>query len=162
MSMSSVQRESASARTTTVAVVDPQPADYAPLLERTVGPLVRLQFLPTGRDALQLARTTEVDLWVIHMTLPDMSGLDLCAMLKAQSAGRVVYVVTDRYRAEDERAAWVHGASLFGCKPLPESWFTDWRRRHCYSGPSGTIPGELVCESAAFLESANTNKPEGR
>ena len=144
--MHSTQAESTSARTSTIAVVDPRPADYASLLERALGPSVRLQFLPTGNDALQLARTADADLWVIHMVLPDMSGLDLCAMLKAQSARRVIYMVTDMYRAEDERAAWVHGASLFGCKPLPNSWLSDWRRRQNNSHPAGAIRLKLLRE----------------
>ena len=120
--------------------------DYVSLLKRALGPSVRLQFLPTGNDALQLARTADADLWVIHMVLPDMSGLDLCAMLKAQSAQRVIYIVTDTYCAEDERAAWVHGASVFGCKPLPNSWLSDWRRRQGNSHPSGAIRLEVIRE----------------
>ncbi len=144
--MNSMQAQSTCARTTTIAVVDPRPADYASLLERTLGPAVRLQFVPTGNGALQLARTTDADLWVIPMVLPDMSGLDLCAMLKAQSPQRVIWMVADTYCAEDERAAWVHGASLFGCKPLPNSWLSDWRRRQGNSHPTGAVRLELTRE----------------
>ncbi len=109
-------------------MVDPRPADYGALLQMAPRLEVHLEFLSRGHDALQLARTAGADLWVIHVVLPDMSGFDLCTMLKAHAIKPVIYMVTDDYRAEDERAAWAHGTSFFGCKPVPEAWFAHWRR----------------------------------
>ena len=111
-------------RASKVCVVDPRPADYADLLgaEPTCG--MRLEFLPQGRDALHAARTGEVDVWVVNVSLPDMSGLDLCEMLKSHRSDAVVYLVTDAYEPEEERAAWRRGAAMFGAKPAQPTWFS--------------------------------------
>jgi CheY-like chemotaxis protein len=87
---------------------------------------MRLQFLCCGRDALRLSQAQQVDLWVVHLSLPDMSGLELCEMLRARLGRPVIYVVGDEYRPEDERAARARGASLFGCKPVQAWWFEPW------------------------------------
>ena len=113
------------ARSATLVVVDPQAADYGVLLESALGAM-RLQFLCCGRDALRRSQTQRVDLWVIHLTLPDMSGLELCEMLRARLGRPTIYVVGDEYRPEDERAARARGASLFGCKPVEAWWFEPW------------------------------------
>ena len=123
--MESQQLQVCPARSATVAVVDPRAADYGVLLDAPVGTL-RPQFLCCGREALRLCQTEQVDLWVIHLVLPDMSGLDLCATLKARLSRPVIYIVSDEYRPEDERAARARGASLFGCKPVQAWWFEPW------------------------------------
>jgi CheY-like chemotaxis protein len=106
--------------------VDPQPGDYGMLLETPLGAELRWHFLSCGRDALRLSQAEEVDLWVVHLILPDMSGLELCEMLKTRLCHPVIYAVSDEYRAEDERAARARGASLFGCKPAEAGWFEPW------------------------------------
>ena len=73
--------------------------------------------------ALRLAQSQKVDLWVINTVLADMSGVDLCRMLKDRSLPPVIYMVADVYHVEDERAARCCGVSLFGCKPIQASWF---------------------------------------
>ena len=123
--MYSEQLQACSARSATVAVVDPRPGDYRVLLDAPSGAM-RLQFLCCGRDALRLSQSEQVDLWVIQLALPDMSGLELCQMLRARLSWPVIYVISDGYRAEDERAAWACGASLFGCKPVQAGWFEPW------------------------------------
>ena len=109
-----------------VAVVDTQSHDYAVLLEAAQRHNARLELLALGRDALRMARTREVPFWVVNVALPDMSGLDLSAMLRTRSPQSVIYVVTDKYRAEEERAARMCGASFFGCKPVRAPWFDNW------------------------------------
>ena len=126
--MISTQLQSGGVRATCVAVVDPRPADYAALLDSAAGEGLRVELLARGHEALRLARTGAVDLWVINTALPDMSGLDLCAMLKAQLSQPVIYVVTDDYCAEEERAARARRASFFGCKPVQAWWFNTWSR----------------------------------
>ena len=114
--------ETPSVRAASVCVVDARPDDYAGLLEAEQSSLARLEFLPHGRDALLRARTERVDLWIVNVELPDMSGFDLCAMLKTHSLGATVYMVTDNYHPRDERTAWARGATLFGVKPVHTSW----------------------------------------
>ena len=106
-----------------VAVVDPRPQDYAGLLEDCAANGVSCHFLRLGRDALRLARGHGADLWVIHVALPDMSGLDVCAMLRDRRPEAVVYMVADEYSEADERAARTGGASLFMSKPLVASFW---------------------------------------
>jgi DNA-binding response OmpR family regulator len=107
-----------------VAVVDPRPQDYAGLLEDFAAAGMSCHFLRLGRDALRLARGDGADLWVVHVVLPDMSGLDLCAMLRDRRPESVVYMVADEYSEADERAARTGGASLFLSKPLVASFWT--------------------------------------
>lgn len=115
-------------RTATVAVADRQPSDYSALLQWALRAEMRLEFVMCGHDALRLARTDGPDFWVINTELPDMSGLDLCTMLRSQLRRPIVYMVTDRYHADDERAARVRGAAFFGAKPIQGWWFDRWSR----------------------------------
>jgi DNA-binding response OmpR family regulator len=110
-------------RDMTVAVVDPRLPDYGALPEAVGRPDMKWHFVTSGRGALRLALSQQVDLWVINTALSDMSGIDLCAMLKGRSPPPVVYMVTDDYRVEDERAARCCGVSLFACKPIQATWF---------------------------------------
>jgi len=106
-----------------VAVVDPRPQDYAGLLEDFAANGMSCHFLRLGRDALRLARARGADLWVVHVALPDMPGLDVCAMLRDRRPEAVVYMVADEYSAADERAARRSGAAVFACKPVRAGWF---------------------------------------
>ena len=114
--------------TTTVVVVDPHSADYAAIPQAVRQPRMNWRFLTTGHEALHVARNEYIDLWVVNAVLHDMSGIDLCCMLRSQSPPPTVYIVVDAYRAEDERAARACGAALFGCKPVQAEWF-DQRKR---------------------------------
>ena len=101
----------------TVAVVDRRPDDYADLLRATRGADIRWEFAGNGQQALRLARSQPVDVWMVNDYLPDMSGLDVCALLKNYLVQAVIYMVTDNYDQAIEREARICGA-LFGCKPL--------------------------------------------
>ena len=145
--MHSQQLEARPARPATVAVVDPRPGDYGVLLDAPLGAEMRWQFLCCGRDALRLSQSEEVDLWVIHQVLPDMSGLELCEMLRARLSRPVIYVVSDRYCPDDERAARARGASLFGCKPVEAWWFEPWAR------PPGAFRTDRKLSAPSILHS---------
>jgi PleD family two-component response regulator len=111
------------AATTTVAVVDSRPEDYASLPRGSQRQGMIWRFLASAREALRLAAVETVDLWVVNVLLPDMPGSDLCVMLRSRWPSPTVYVVTDSYRAEDECTARTCGAALFVCKPVQPSWF---------------------------------------
>ena len=104
-----------------IVVVDPCPADYAVTLAAP-RPGVGWQLLTCGRDALRTAHVRAVDLWVVNMSLPDMSGLDLCCMLRQRRPVHA-FVIADRYDVDNERAARVFGAAMFACKPVQAEWF---------------------------------------
>jgi len=117
-------------RTVHVAVVDPKPTDYAALLDAFPEGGVGFHFLPCGRDALRMAQALGADMWVINVGLPDISGLDLCAMVNDRWPQSVVYVIADEFRAADERAARACGASFFTCKPVQAECFEPDRLLH--------------------------------
>ena len=102
----------------TVVVVDQRPEDYADLVSDARGAGIGVQFVSSGNKALRLARTHPVDLWVVNNHLLDMSGLDVCALLKIRLAQPVIYMVVDEYNQAIEREARIRGAALFGCKPI--------------------------------------------
>ncbi len=124
--MSRLQRPVRYEDGTTVAVVDARPTGYDVLTKTALRLHLHCEFFSSGTDAVHHAGKAGADLWVVHVALPDMSGFDLCGELKAILDKPVIYMVTDDYRAEDERAAWACGASMFGSKPVPEAWFADW------------------------------------
>ncbi len=106
-----------------VGIVDSRLSDYAALPKVVNHRDMHWHFATSGRSAMRPARSQQIDLWVINTVLPDMSGMDLCGTLKGRYPRPSIYIVTDAYRIEDERAARVCGISLFGCKPIQPSWF---------------------------------------
>jgi DNA-binding response OmpR family regulator len=110
-----------SPKTLTITVVDQRFDDYAGLQNDMREASIRWKFVSTGHDALHLARIQPVDLWLINILLPDMSGLDLCSMLKNQ-LDSVVYMVTDHYDEKFEREARIRGAAMFETKPAQAKW----------------------------------------
>ena len=104
---------------------------------------VKLQIVASAEEALRLARTAAVDLWVINTKLPGLSGFELCSMLKSRSAPTAVYLVADHYSPEIEHLAWRSQATLFGCKPAHEAWLTQWldhRSNGCATDVAVSIP----------------------
>jgi response regulator RpfG family c-di-GMP phosphodiesterase len=108
-------------KTLTITVVDQRFEDYADLQNDMREAAIRWKFVSTGHDALHLARIQPVDLWLINIQLPDMSGLDLCSMLKNQ-LDCVIYLVTDCYNEKFEREARIRGAAMFETKPVQAKW----------------------------------------
>jgi len=116
-------RQDSHRRPRKVCVIDPRPGDYRHLVgdESLAGS--RLEFLASGREALQAAIFGGVDVWVVNVELPDLSGLELCEMLRARDRKATIYLVTDQYHPDDERQAWLRGASMFRAKPAEVCWF---------------------------------------
>jgi DNA-binding response OmpR family regulator len=113
-----------------VCVVDTDFGDYRPLLAERKLRGVAWEMISSGREALHQLQHDIVTLWVINMQLPDISGAELCQMIKSQSPWAVVWLLTDDYRPEDERAAWLAGAALFRPKPIDPAWFERITQRH--------------------------------
>lgn len=119
--MDSTSAKLHSSKTLTITVVDQCYDDYADLQNDMRKASIRWNFVSTGHDALHLSRIQPVDLWLINIQLPDMSGLDLCSMLKNQ-LDSVIYMVTDSYDEKIEREARIRGAAMFECKPPHPKW----------------------------------------
>src|SRR5262245_36307254 len=113
-------------RPRTVCVVDPQTDDYRGWESVAEANGVRLLFTADAREALRVAHTEPIDLWVVNAELPGLSGGELCNMLKARKGQTAIYMVANQYTPDLEKAARLAGATMFGCKPAHESWFGDW------------------------------------
>ena len=103
-------------RTSTVCIVDPQSDDYDGWKSPAQTKPLQFQVVPTAEEALRFSRTQAVDLWVVNLELPGLSGLELCSMLKARDSRTPVYLVAEEYSPDAERAAWAARATMFGCR----------------------------------------------
>jgi diguanylate cyclase (GGDEF)-like protein/PAS domain S-box-containing protein len=102
-----------------VLVVD----DEDPVRESTVRQLADAGFetleAATGTEALAVARAHRVDAVVLDAGLPDMTGLEVCAILREQSAHdvAVVFLSGSRVAMEDRVQALDVGAVAYLIKP---------------------------------------------
>lgn len=75
-----------------------------------------------GHEALQLISLRPPRLWVVNMSLPDMTGIELLRLIKAKRPTTPFYLVSDSYSADDELAARAAGASGYLSKPVTLTW----------------------------------------
>jgi DNA-binding response OmpR family regulator len=75
-----------------------------------------------GVPALALARDQHVNLYVLDVRMPDMSGLDLCRQLKANGAtAGPVLLVSAESSQEDVAAGFAAGCDDYLPKPFSSS-----------------------------------------
>ena len=110
------------AKSKTICVVDSQRDDYASLVRAAPQENAKIAFFDNARAALRAGGRAEVDVWVVNMDLPDMSGLDLQEMLRSRHPGVPVYLVGETYAPEDEIRARSSGAAMFFWKPVQSEW----------------------------------------
>ena len=132
------------ARGVRITVVDDDRAYYAATAAAEDYESGRWQFLSTGREALRRASFHRSDLWLISIRLPDMSGFDLCEMLREKINGSAVGLVADRYHREEEVRAHCCGATLYACKSADPGWLGTYLRQlqDCLKmrAPPGEVP----------------------
>jgi DNA-binding response OmpR family regulator len=113
-------------RTRSLCVVDTQPGDYDGVEALAAAATLTVRYFGRAGEALR-GETDDDWLWIINARLPDMSGFELCEMLRrTPRAGYVVCVVSDDYSADDERRARASGASVYTGKPLPGGFLACW------------------------------------
>src|SRR5690348_16211936 len=88
-----------------VCVVNPQIADYQVWWDETRATGVEVIHASSAAEALRIARTKQIDLWVVNCDLPGLAGSELCSMLKTQFRASAVCLVADEYSPEREQAA---------------------------------------------------------
>ena len=120
------RRRRVSRRNPTVCVVDPKTDDYQGWQSSAHSSGVQLHFVASADEALRLARTAAVDLWVVNTDLPGIAGAPLCSMLRQQSGQAAIYLVSERNSPELERTAWAARPTLFGCKGEHHAWLAQW------------------------------------
>jgi DNA-binding response OmpR family regulator len=74
----------------------------------------------TGRAGIELAQRGEFDLITVDISLPDISGFEVCSRLKQnfRFCGTPVIFVSGRLSEEDRRRAFEAGAADFIFKPF--------------------------------------------
>lgn len=73
-----------------------------------------------GADAMEIARARRPDVIILDIMLPERSGLDLLAEIRADAeiGGTPVLMLTARGQRKDREMAERAGASLFMTKPF--------------------------------------------
>lgn len=112
-------------RTATLCVVDPHRNEYQRWAAAQADG-VQVEIVGTAEEALRVARSQQVDLWVVNTQLPGISGSELCTMLKARSKNATVCLVADEYSPAAERSALAARATWFICKPAHLAGIDHW------------------------------------
>ena len=98
---------------------------------------------PSGIDALAYARQQTVDLAILDLMLPGMTGLEICRALRsdARTAAIPIIMVTAKAEESDRIVGLELGADDYVSKPFS--------------------PNELVARARALLRRAKRTEPEG-
>jgi len=106
--------------TSRVLVVDDVPANVRLFESRLQAEYLDVRTALCGREALEIAQKERVDLVLLDVMMPDMTGFDVCAALKAnpRTAHIPVIIVTSLDNAEDRVKGLESGADDFLTKPL--------------------------------------------
>jgi DNA-binding response OmpR family regulator len=77
------------------------------------------EVISTGRagEALELARRERFDLYILDVRLPDGSGLELCASLRAHDPAAEVFFYSGAAYERDRLAGLSLGAAAYVIKP---------------------------------------------
>ena len=72
----------------------------------------------TGADAIQVARSTPLDLVLLDLGLPDVDGIDVCRILRAEQPDVVIIMLTARGEDMDVITGLESGADDYVTKPF--------------------------------------------
>jgi diguanylate cyclase (GGDEF)-like protein len=103
----------------TLLIIDDQPSSLHALAQ-ALKQEYTLLIASNGHDALAVARNRQPDLILLDVVMPDMSGLEVCRILKADPELKDIPVifVTAKDEAEDEAAGLDIGAIDYIGKPF--------------------------------------------
>jgi DNA-binding response OmpR family regulator len=73
-----------------------------------------------GQTALEQARARQPTLAVLDVSMPGLSGIDVCRMLRADpaTAGMLIIMLTARVQAQDIESGYSAGADDYVTKPF--------------------------------------------
>ncbi len=109
---------------THVMVIDSRPQDYLHLAAESAASGLLFQFATSASDALKLWRTAARTIWLVNLELPDASGCELAAAVRARDPRSVVYLVGDEYDPAEELKARLVGGAMYVCKPADPAWLS--------------------------------------
>ena len=136
----------------TVGVVDPDRDYYDAVLPLGTDAEATFRFYCSGRDVLCRGPADRPALWLISIELPDMTGLDLFAMLRDRLKGAAVCMVGREYRLEDEVGAYRAGAAMYACRPVETAWLRECILKRVHARPPRLGP-------TSFLQLAARSPP---
>jgi DNA-binding response OmpR family regulator len=110
-----------------VFVVDEKSIDYKSLVDELSRTDIRTNVYSTGEAALRARRSSASAVWIVNVRLPDISGFEFVALIRRRLQRCKVFLVGNKYSAEDELAARTAGATGYLCKPATASWLKDCR-----------------------------------
>ena len=108
--------------TSRVLVVDDIPANVRLLESKLQAEYLDVRTAANGREALEIVDRERIDLVLLDVMMPDMTGFEVCATLKsnARTAHVPVIIVTSLDQAEDRVKGLESGADDFLTKPVSE------------------------------------------
>ena len=144
-------------KTKDLLVVDLRPDDYLQLAAEVDAAEYRFLYATCGDEALRIPRKSLFGLWLINIDLPDMSGLDLLALVRSRDPGAACILVGDTYSEAEELSARQLGATFYGCKPPQAAWLralpafrTPVIRDHLAHGPPETRAAPAGLPSSVY------------
>lgn len=105
------------------------------LLSSILDPYVDCITASSGAEAIDVCKSTDPDLILLDMNMPDMDGLSVCRILKADenTANIPVMFVTSTIDVEIENDCWEVGACDFVMKPVTASTLVHRIKNHLQS-----------------------------
>ena len=100
-----------------IALVDDHPAVLSQTIELLADEFEIVDAMDKGRDLLALAAHEQIDVLILDITLPDMTGIELARRLqKAGSTAKIIFL-TVHNDPDYAREAFQAGAVAFVVKP---------------------------------------------
>ncbi|MFC5501128.1 response regulator transcription factor [Lysinimonas soli] len=144
-----------------VLVVDDEPEMAALLSRGLVGEGYAVDVATDGIQAMTLAAAERYDIAVLDVTMPGMSGFELCRRLREQARGIAILLLTARDAVDDRVRGLDAGADDYLTKPFAfvelAARLRALRRRDAIS-PSSLDVGDLAIDLAGQRISVGENQ----
>jgi two-component system, cell cycle response regulator DivK len=88
------------------------------LMRRLVRAGYQVRSVANGRDAVQMTQSWRPDLILMDVSMPEMSGLEATALLRAQNCTIPIIALTAHAMAESRRICLEAGCNSFQTKPV--------------------------------------------
>ena len=102
-----------------IVVVHDDVTPHAAVLALMPSGDVAIRHVRSAAAALQLAKRTACSRWLVHVSLPDVSGFECISMIRDVIATPAhFYVISDTYSPEEERRSFELGVARYLCEPI--------------------------------------------
>jgi len=104
---------------------DTHTSDWIKIMLRGANLGCSVTTVKTGREAFKLLNSEKFDLCILEYALPDMTGVQLCSLMRQMGCDVPMMFFTAMNRQIDRDKAAAAGASDFLCKPDDLDVFVD-------------------------------------